>query len=60
MLNEEDFRCLVRGGMICINGGMKIALQDIGYPTMYDAIANAQVGFDVGKNHEKEVIVFNG
>ena len=59
MLDVEDFKCLVRGGVICIKGqGVKIALQDIGYPTMYDAIANAQVGFDIGKDHEKEVIVF--
>lgn len=57
MLDEEDFKCLVRGGVISINkGGVKIALSDIGFDRMDIAIALAVEGVDIGKNHEKDVI----
>ncbi len=54
MLDEECFRCLVRGGVVH-SGKIRIALSDIGYPTMYDAIANAQTGLtELYKDHIKE------
>jgi len=52
MLDEECFKCLVRGGVVH-SGKIRIALSDIGFDRMYDAIANAQVGFDIYKDHHK-------
>jgi len=54
-LDEEDFRCLVRGGVIKYDDRVSICLKDIGYPTMYDAIADAQTGIaEIYKDHIKE------
>lgn len=54
MLDEECFRCLVRGGVVH-SGKIRIALSDIGYPTMYDAIADAQTGLaEIYKDHHKD------
>lgn len=52
MLDEEDFACLVRGGTI-IAGNLKIALQDIGYHNMDDAITKADNKIDLYKDHIK-------
>ncbi len=43
-LDEDDFRCLVSGGIIKCGQHIQICLQDIGYSIMYDAIADAQSG----------------
>ena len=54
-LDEEDFRCLVRGGVIKYVDRVSICLKDIGYTTMYDAIADAQTGIaEIYKDHIKE------
>jgi hypothetical protein len=58
MLDEEDFKCLVRGGVICITGhGIKIALKDIGFEAMDEAITMADKGIDIYKNHDKEELL---
>jgi hypothetical protein len=56
MLDEEDFKCLVRGGIICIKGGVKIALKDIGFDKMDEAITLADKGVDIYKDHHKDII----
>ena len=56
MLDYEDFKCLVRGGIICISGGVKIALHDIGFEKMDEAITLAGQGVDIYKDHHKEII----
>lgn len=54
MLDEESFRCLVSGGVVH-SGKIRIALSDIGYPIMFDAIATAQVGLtELYKDHIKD------
>jgi len=54
MLDEECFRCLVRGGVVH-SGKKRIALSDIGYTSMYDAISNAQTGIaEIYKDHIKD------
>lgn len=54
MLDEECFRCLVRGGVVH-SGKIRIALSDIGYSTMCDAIVDAQVGLaEMHKDHIKD------
>ncbi len=54
ILDEECFRCLVRGGVVH-SGKIRIALSDIGYATMYDAIADAHSGLEERhKDHHKD------
>lgn len=53
MLNYEDFKCLVRGGILTINNEQIIALQDVGFDKMYEAIESAEQGIDTYKGHEK-------
>lgn len=53
MLDEKDFACLVRGGVVHA-GNIKIALKDIGYIQMDIAIANAEAGIDNYKDHVRE------
>ncbi len=53
MLDEECFKCLVRGGVVH-SGKIRIALSDIGFALMYDAIASAQVGLDIRNDHVKD------
>lgn len=54
-LDKEDFRCLVRGGVVKIGDRVSICLKDIGYPTMYNAIADTQTGIaEIYKDHIKE------
>lgn len=53
-LDEEDFKCLVRGGTLKILGGrIIIALSDIGFSRMDAAIDSAKQGIDIYKGHEK-------
>ena len=53
MLDEESFRCLVRGGILHV-GHIRIALADIGFDKMDEAIALADAGVDIYKEHHKE------
>ena len=55
-LDEEDFRCLVRGGILKVDKGkysIHIILKDIGFGRMDKAIHDADMGIDIRKNHEK-------
>lgn len=53
MLDEESFRCLVRGGVV-YSGKIRIALSDIGYEAMLNAIDDATQGKDIYKDHHKD------
>lgn len=53
MLDEECFKCLVRGGVVH-SGGIRIALADIGYSVMLDAIDKATQEVDIYKDHHKD------
>ncbi len=50
MLDEESFKCLVRGGIVYI-GKIRIALSDIGFDAMDDALGSAIEGIDIYKDH---------
>jgi len=52
-LDEKDFACLVRGGIVHC-GNIHILLKDIGLIQMDIAIANAEAGIDIYKDHNKE------
>jgi hypothetical protein len=52
MLDEECFKCLVRGGVVH-SGQIRIALSDIGYERMLNAIDEATQGNDTYKDHYK-------
>lgn len=54
MLTEEDFICLVRGGVLTVNSCLRIALQDIGFDRMYKAIKSAELGIDIQKPRDRE------
>ena len=54
MLTEEDFRCLVRGGVLRVNDRLKIALQDIGFDRMDSAIQSARHGIELYKPRDRE------
>ena len=51
MLDEKDFACLVRGGVIHFKN-LRIALSDIGFEQMFKAIFEATDP----KNHYKDYI----
>jgi hypothetical protein len=51
-LNEDDFKCLVRGGVLHV-GNLKIILSDIGYDQMLNAIDEATQGDDTYKDYYK-------
>jgi hypothetical protein len=51
-LDEEDFKCLVRGGVLKI-GDIHIILSDIGFDCMDYAISMAHDGIDTYKDHIK-------
>ena len=51
-LDEKDFKCLVRGGVLHV-GTLRIILSDIGYEGMLNAIDLAQLGNDIYKDHHK-------
>lgn len=53
MLDEECFKCLVRGGVVH-SGLTRIALSDIGFDVMDAAITSADNGIDVQKDHYKD------
>lgn len=53
MLDEESFRCLVRGGVVH-SGKIRIALSDIGYTAMLNAIDDATNDKDIYKDHYKD------
>lgn len=53
MLDEESFKCLVRGGVVH-SGKIRIALSDIGFHRMYEAIESAEEGKETYKDHHKE------
>lgn len=50
MLDEECFKCLVRGGVVH-SGQIRIALSDIGFDRMYDAIESAERKIDTYVDH---------
>jgi len=51
MLDYEDFKCLVRGGILTIkNLNLDIALRDIGFHMMDEAITLADNKVDIYKN----------
>jgi hypothetical protein len=52
MLDQEDFTCLVRGGVLHV-GNLRIALKDIGFHVMDEAITKADNGIDHYKDHVK-------
>ena len=51
-LGYEDFRCLVRGGVLTI-GSIKIILQDIGFREMKAALEDAIDGIDTYKDRSR-------
>lgn len=53
MLDEECFKCLVRGGVVH-SGKIRIALSDIGYERMLNAIDLATQGEDTYKDYHKD------
>lgn len=56
MLDEKDFNCLVRGGVLHA-GNLRIALRDIGFEQMDMAIDAASRGCDTYRDHVKVVDV---
>jgi hypothetical protein len=59
-LDQEDFSCLVRGGVLNVARADKyqsftvmLMLQDIGFHVMEGEIASAQLGNDIYKGHNK-------
>jgi len=52
-LDEEDFNCLVRGGIITVDKDLKICLKDIGFHCMAFAIEKASKGIDIRKDHKR-------
>ncbi len=55
MLDEKDFSCLVRGGIIHM-GNLRIVLKDIGFDIMEQSLDSALAGKDIYKDHVKEII----
>lgn len=53
MLDEECFKCLVRGGVVH-SGKIRIALSDIGFDRMYHAMKAAELDIDIHKDHIKD------
>lgn len=57
-LDYEDFKCLVRGGVLKVyqhHQTVCICLKDIGFDKMDEAIGLADQGIDTYKDHEKEL-----
>jgi len=52
-LDEEDFKCLVRGGVLHC-GDIKIALKDIGFDQMNKALELAMDGINTYKDHTRK------
>lgn len=55
MLDEEDFKCLVRGGVLKVGNELNIALRDIGFEQMLNAIDKATLGEDTYKDRQKPI-----
>ncbi len=53
MLDEQDFSCLVRGGVLHV-GNLRIALKDIGFDQMNKALDSAIDGIEHYKDHIKQ------
>lgn len=51
-LDEEDFKCLVRGGLLKI-GNINLLLSDIGFDRMDKAISIADNGVDIYVGRER-------
>ncbi len=54
MLDEHDFTCLVRGGVLHV-GELRIALRDIGFDQMDQCIDVARDGINIYKDHVKDI-----
>ena len=54
MLDEEDLKCLLRGGILTVNKNLRIALKDIGFMKIQDALISAEDGIDIGKSRDRE------
>lgn len=59
-LGEEDFKCLVMGGILEVfdpinKKSIHIALEDIGYGAMTDAIADASLGKGIRLGYVREL-----
>lgn len=52
-LDEEDFKCLVRGGILHIGETIKVSLKDIGFFQMEAAIDFAAEGNDIYKDRKR-------
>jgi hypothetical protein len=52
-LDEEDFKCLVRGGVLTIKDEVIIILKDIGFFEMDKALDSAMDGKDIGKDRNR-------
>jgi hypothetical protein len=60
-LDEEDFRCLVGGGVLTVahvnnRSVTKIVLKDIGFHRMDKSIEDADKGIDIRKDHNKVIV----
>lgn len=62
LLNQDDFSCLVRGGILnvifididgCKISEVQIALKDIGFDNMNAEITRAELSNDIYKDHTK-------
>jgi hypothetical protein len=53
-LDQDDFNCLARGGVIKFGDRVSICLKDIGFNQMYEAIEKAEKGIDTYTGHEHE------
>ena len=56
-LDENDFTCLVRGGVLTIKDEeitIMVCLKDIGFHRMDEAISKAEKGIDIYKNLERK------
>jgi hypothetical protein len=54
MLDEEDFKCLIRGGVLTVNSYLKLALEDFGFYNMDNAMRSVRAGNDIGKPRDRE------
>ena len=52
LLDHEDFKCLVRGGILTA-GIVRLALQDIGFDYMDEALSLAEQKIDIYKDRTK-------
>jgi len=62
LLNEEDFACLVRGGILTIedkDSDINIILKNIGFDQMDEAISRADQKIDIYKNHKRKNNEYN-